>query len=238
MTFWIEGTLSYPSEPIATGEEEEKQEEIPAIKVEPVEEEEEPSKRKRSFAVSPKVGKKTKPLSEIPDQGIQKSGYVHRKKGAFGGWEKAYCVVTFTAMYFTAGEEVREYHHMCLLGGTGSVKKEKKGHDKQSESIVIKSGKSKEVLSVAPSEIPAWKETMENVLGLSASCELLSEDEDDADTASATVEPIQEGERDDWEWEYGSMGERRQGQPDSGWRGQGCLSVCDSSCKRRLCVWR
>lgn len=190
----------FPSEPTETGAEEEKQEEeVPVIKVEPVDEEEEPSKRKRSFAVSPKAGKKTKPLSEIPDQGIQKSGYVHRKKGPFGGWEKAYCVVTFTAMYFTAGEEVKEYHHMCLLGGAGSVKKEKKGHDKQSESLVIKSGKSKEVLSVAPAEIPAWKQTLEDALGLSGSCEFHSEDEDDAGAASATAEPIQEGE------EFGRM---------------------------------
>lgn len=185
-------------------EQEKPDEEIPEIKVEPAEGgDETPTKKKRSnFAVSPNRGRKSKSLSEIPDQGIQIKGYVHRKKGTFGGWERAYCVVTFASMYFTTGEEVREYHHVCMLSGTGSVKQEKRGHDRQSESLAIKSGKNKETLSLASSEVQSWKQALENVLGVSqVSLELESEDEEEAVdtmtmTAATTAVPlIEEGER-------------------------------------------
>ena len=181
------------------------EEEIPEIKVEPAEGEEEmaPKKKRTSFAVSPSRSRtKAKPLNEIPDQGIQMKGYVHRKKGTFGGWERTYCVVTFTAMYFTTGEDVREYHHMCMFDGVGSVKREKKGHDKQSESLFVKSGKNKETLSLAAGELQTWFSSLEEVLGVSqVNLELGSEDEDDGTPApppapaAAAVPIIEDGER-------------------------------------------
>ena len=193
------------SEPIAstTAEEENQAEGIPSIKVEPAEGVNNiPAKKKRPFtSSSPKLSKKAKPVSEIPDQGIQKKGYVYRKKGAFGAWEKTYCVLTFAAMYFTSGEEVKEYNHMFVLGvdGSPSVKQEKKGHDKQSQSVVVKYGRNKEVISVPSSDVASWKEMLEGVLGL-GSCELPSEEEEEEEedgkqeTTSAVVDPIQDGE--------------------------------------------
>ena len=197
------------TEPLETSIEDDKQEkpleeEIPEIKVEPAEGEEEmaPKKKRTSFAVSPSRSRtKAKPLNEIPDQGIQMKGYVHRKKGTFGGWERTYCVVTFTAMYFTTGEDVREYHHMCMFDGVGSVKREKKGHDKQSESLFVKSGKNKETLSLAAGELQTWFSSLEEVLGVAqVNLELGSEDEDDGTPAppapaAAAVPIIEDGER-------------------------------------------
>ena len=180
-------------------------EKVPEIKVEPAEGEDDTSSKKKkreSVAVSPSHSQKGKPVNEIPEQGIQIKGYVHRKKGTFGGWERTYGVVTYAAIYFTSGEDVREYHHVCLLCGSGTVKHEKKGHDKQSEGLLVKSGKNKETLSVAASEVQSWKQVLEDVLGVSqGNLELGSEDEDDDVDTSAVpavtttaAEPIEEGE--------------------------------------------
>ena len=180
-------------------------EEVPEIKVEPAEgENDTSSKKKRGYvAASPSRSLKGKPVNEIPEQGIQIKGYVHRKKGTFGGWERAYGVVTYAAIYFTSGEEVREYHHVCLLCGSGTVKHEKKGHDRQSEGLLVKSGKNKEMLSLAASEVQSWKQVLEDVLGVSqGNLELGSEDEDEevdntaapAATTTTAAPPSEEGE--------------------------------------------
>ena len=173
---------------------EEKTDEVPEIKVDTVEPEEGTPSKKKNVTASPARGKKAKPLNEVPDQGILLKGSLHRKKGTFGGWEKAFCYVTYSAMYFTSGEDVREYHLMCPFNtGSGMVNKEKKGHDKQSEGLLVKSGKTKEILSLPNGELRQWKEVLENVLGLAGGCELLSEDEDDVEPGAAAPE-IQQGE--------------------------------------------
>ena len=150
-------------------------------------------------AASPNRAARGKPVNEIPEQGVQMKGYVHRKKGTFGGWEKTYAVVTYAAIYFTSGDNVREYHHVCMLSGSGSVKVEKKGHDKQSEGLLVKSGKNKETLSLPSSEVGSWKQAMEDVLGVSqGNLELESEDEgegaESATPNSSAVPRIEEGE--------------------------------------------
>lgn len=165
-------------------EEEEEQEkpveDVPAIKVEPAEGgNESPVKKRASISASPNRNRKSKPVNEIPDQGVQVKGYIHRKKGTFGGWERVYGVITYAAMYFTSGEDVREFHHVCMFSGTGTVKHEKKGHDRQSESLVVKSGKSKETLSLGATDVQSWKRVLEEVLGVSQDLEFVSGDEDD-----------------------------------------------------------
>ena len=187
-----------PTEPAAAEPEPEPEQqtentsrEVPAINIDetPVEEvETSPNRRAGNAPPSPARGVKTKPVCEIPEQGIQKKGYVHRKKGTFGGWERVYAVVTYAAIYFTSGEDVREYNHVCMLSGSGTVKVEKKGHDKQSEGLFVKSGKNKETLSLPSSEVSSWKQVMEDVLGMSQSLELGSEDEDEG-AESATPTP-------------------------------------------------
>ena len=174
-------------------------EEVPEIKIEPVSTSEENSPRKRASIVpSPNRTAKNKPVSEIPEQGIQIKGYIHRKKGTFGGWERAYAVVTYAAIYFTSGEEVKEYHHVCLLNGSGTVKMEKKGHDKQSEGLLVKSGKNKETLSLPSSELASWRQVMEEVLGVAqGNLELDSDEEGDgaeSTTPTPGVPQIEEGE--------------------------------------------
>lgn len=155
-----------------------------------------PLKKKRtSFAVSPNRAAKSKPVNEIPEQGVQMRGYVHRKKGTFGGWERTYAVVTYAAIYFTSGEEIREYHHVCLLNGSGTVKLEKKGHDKQSEGLLVRSGKNKETLSLPSSEVNSWRQVMEEVLGVSqGSLEFGSDEEGEGAGPPTTVPRIEEGE--------------------------------------------
>ena len=155
-----------------------------------------PLKKRTSFSVSPNRAAKSKPVNEIPEQGVQMRGYVHRKKGTFGGWERAYAVVTYAAIYFTSGEEVKDYHHVCLINGSGTVKLEKKGHDKQSEGLLVRSGKNKETLSLPSSESHSWKQVIEEVLGVSqANLELGSDEEDEgAESATPTNAPkIEEG---------------------------------------------
>ena len=175
------------------------------IKVEPATEEEKSAamkKKRMSFPVSPNRSNKAKPVNEIPDQGIQMKGYVHRKKGTFGGWERAYAVVTYAAIYFTTGEEVKEYNHVCMLSGSGTVKLEKKGHDKQAEGLFIKSGRNKETLSLPSTEIQPWRQVLEDVLGVSQELELGSEEEDEAvdsttpaaNTTAPVPTAIEEGE--------------------------------------------
>lgn len=176
----------------ATEEQQEKpDEEVPSIKVEPAGgEEESPVKKRASIVPSPSRNRKSKPVSEIPEKGIQIKGYVHRKKTPFGGWERTYGVVTFAAIYFTTGEDVREFHHVCMLSGTGTVKHEKKGHDKQSEGLVIRSGKNKETLSLSAADVQSWKTALEDVLGVSGSLEFDSGDEDEAvDTTTTAAVP-------------------------------------------------
>ena len=151
-------------------------------------------KKRTGFTASPSRGHKTKPVNEIPDQGVQIKGYLHRKKGTFGGWEKVYCVLTYAAIYFTSGEDVREYHHVCMLSGSGTVKHEKRGHDKQSEGLLVKSGKNKETLSLAASDVQSWRQILEDVLGVSGGdLELGSEDEDEGVDATTAAPPIDEG---------------------------------------------
>lgn len=200
---------------MAVGEEqtqpppEKAEEEVPEIKVEAATEEEKSvtmKKKRMSFPASPNRNSKAKPVNEIPDQGVQIKGYVHRKKGTFGGWERAYAVATYAAIYFTTGEEVREYHHVCMLSGSGIVKLEKKGHDKQSEGLFIKSGKNKETLSLPSTEVQSWRQVLEDVLGVSQELELGSEDEGEevdntttpqaprANTAAPLPAAIEEGE--------------------------------------------
>ena len=183
-------------------------EDVPEIKIDAVTPSEEeivsPKRKKFSSTASPARGTKTKPLNEIPDQGIQMKGYLHRKKGTFGGWERVYAVVTYNAIYFTSSEGVREYHHVCMFDGSGIVKIEKKGHDKSSEGLSVKSGKNKETLSLPATAIESWKQVMEDVLGVSqGTLELGSEDEDDGldapptstnnyvATGTKTAEPIE-----------------------------------------------
>ena len=176
----------------ATEEQQEKpDEEVPSIKVEPAGgEEESPVKKRASIVPSPSRNRKSKPVSEIPEKGIQIKGYVHRKKTPFGGWERTYGVVTFAAIYFTTGEDVREFHHVCMLSGTGTVKHEKKGHDRQSEGLVIRSGKNKETLSLSAADVQSWKTVLEDVLGVSGSLEFDSGDEDEAvDTTTTAAVP-------------------------------------------------
>jgi hypothetical protein len=176
-------------------QQQQQQQEKPDIVIDPIttsdEEIASPLKNKRtSFSISPNRSAKSKPVSEIPEQGVQMKGYVHRKKGTFGGWERAYAVVTYAAIYFTSGEEVREYHHVCLLNGSGTVKLEKKGHDKTSEGLVVRSGRNKEMLSLPLSEVHSWKQVMEEVLGVSTNLELGSDEEDEgAESATPTNVP-------------------------------------------------
>ena len=173
-------------------------EEVPEIKIDPVTTSDEdttsPKKKRISVAAataSPSRANKTKPVNEIPEQGVQIKGYLHRKKGTFGGWERAYAVVTYTAIYFTTGEDIREYHHVCPLEGQGTVKMEKKGHDKQSEGILVRSGKNKETLSLPLGDMSSWKQVIEEVLGVSqVTLELGSEDEDEAADAPPTPTPV------------------------------------------------
>ena len=62
-------------------------------------------------------------------------GYMYRKKPGLGNrWEKAYCVLTYQAMYFTTMQDNTEYNHMLsLMGDAQKILSEKKGHDKNSK---------------------------------------------------------------------------------------------------------
>ena len=75
-----------------------------------------------------------KPVKTLPTQEVIK-GYIYRKKPGLGSrWEKVYCVVTHTAMYFTDVEASSEYEHMLQIDPAEAVFSEKdKGHDKSSK---------------------------------------------------------------------------------------------------------
>ena len=77
----------------------------------------------------------SKPAKKLPDQGVEMKGYMYRKKPGLGNrWEKAYCVVTYQAMYFTTMQDNTEYNHMLsLMGDAQKTLSEKKGHDKNSK---------------------------------------------------------------------------------------------------------
>ena len=115
--------------------------EIPSITVEqppspatpstPTHEDTSTLKKKKALGVS-------KPAKRLPDQGVEMKGYMYRKKPGLGTrWEKAYCVVTYQAMYFTTMQDNTEYNHMLSLMGDGEKTiSEKKGHDKNSKVLL------------------------------------------------------------------------------------------------------
>lgn len=183
-----------PEEAPAT-EEPKPETEVPTITVEPTEPPEEPSEetetgKKNKRESKAFTGKKNpQKRTEIPDQGVEMKGFLHRK--TWRGWDKCWCVLTYNAAYFTSSEENAEYSNMLPFSeGTGSLKQQRKGHDKQSQSLVIKVGKKSETVSVDSSEYMRWKDALEQVLGIGGGLELGSEEEEEFERA----EPIDEGE--------------------------------------------
>ena len=75
-----------------------------------------------------------KPAKTLPTQEVIK-GYLYRKKPGLGSrWEKTYCVVSHTAMYFTEVEGNSEYEHMFqVVAGEAVFSEKDKGHDKNSK---------------------------------------------------------------------------------------------------------
>ena len=153
------------------------------IKVEPATEEEKSAamkKKRMSFPVSPNRSNKAKPVNEIPDQGIQMKGYVIVRRG-HSEVGSEHTRSSHTPPYTSRlGRRLKEYNHVCMLSGSGTVKLEKKGHDKQAEGLFIKSGRNKETLSLPSTEIQPWRQVLEDVLGVSQELELGSEEEDEA----------------------------------------------------------
>ena len=150
--------------------------EEPKEEAQPEEEAETPKK---------KAGKRP---SFIPEQGVEMKGYAYRK--TWKKWEKCYCVLSFSALYFTTSADNKEYTHVLhIVDQKSSMKREKKGHDKNAHSLLIKTGGKKEQMSLESSEAcESWYQALEQVLGLSMVEELASEDEGEG------VEPIDEGE--------------------------------------------
>lgn len=75
-----------------------------------------------------------KPVKNLPTQEVFK-GYIYRKKAGIGNrWEKTFCVVTHSALYFTEVEGNSEYEHMFrVVTGEASFSEKDKGHDKNSK---------------------------------------------------------------------------------------------------------
>ena len=146
------------------------------------EEETESLRKKRES----KAGKQP---SLIPDQGVETKGYAYRKTN-WKKWEKCYCVLSYSALYFTTAVDNKEYTHVLhIVDQKSSVKREKKGHDKNAHSLLIRAGGKKEQLSVESSaDCDSWHQALEQVMGLSGVEELASEDENEG------VEPIEEGD--------------------------------------------
>ena len=86
--------------------------------------------RKESKALDVK-----KPAKNLPTQEVIK-GYVHRLKtgGLRSRWEKVFCVITHSAIYFTEGEGNSEYESMFrVVAGEAVFSEKDKGHDKHSK---------------------------------------------------------------------------------------------------------
>ena len=125
--------------------------------------------------------------SFVPEQGIQKNGYVYRKGRK--KWEKCYCVLSYSALYFTTASDSKEYTHVLhIVDQKSSVKREKKGHEKNAHSLLIKAGGKKEQLSLESSvDCDSWHQTLQQVMSLSGIKELISEDEDTEEGKSICV---------------------------------------------------
>lgn len=86
------------------------------------------------------AGKTLEPTSDrvLPNLGVEMKGHIHRKKPGLGTrWEKTYCVLTYTAVYFTTIEDKGEYNYMLAVetDGNSTISEKAKGHDKQSKVI-------------------------------------------------------------------------------------------------------
>ena len=163
---------------------EETKEDVPTITVDNAEAKEEGGKEEEESLRKRKESKAQQ--KKVPDHGIQMTGWVHRKIG-WNRWEKCWCVLTFNALYFTGGESSGDYNHTLQLGDSNNAVQQKKGHNKQSKSLLIKTGKKSEQMSIeSVSECDQWQAALEVVMGISGVEELASEDEE-------TGELIEEG---------------------------------------------
>ena len=154
--------------------------ELPSITIETPTEEGTPVKKKRESKAFLPPSAKPKSDKVLPDAGVEFKSYVHRKKG-IKGWEKTYAVLTYQALYFTTIEDNKEYSNIIHLSADGSCTvSQKKGHDKHSQTLVIKAGKKSEHISVeAGTEFSRWKQALDRVMGTGEMVgELLSEDEE------------------------------------------------------------
>ena len=109
---------------------------VPAIQViEPEPTPEKPSEASKKQHRESKALEVKKPIKSLPTQEVIK-GYVHRLKtgGIRSRWEKTYCVVTHSALYFTEDEAHSEYEQMFqVVAGEAIFTEKEKGHDKNSK---------------------------------------------------------------------------------------------------------